>query len=305
MLSIIIPTFNQRERLAVTLENLAKQERIEHTTVYVVNDGSTDGTKQWLDELDYSWLVPIHQENRGRSAARNTGINHARSTYVLFLDDDMVVTPHFICAHLAAQQQKEAIYIGEIINIPNEHVDDLFHRKQTCLTFHELDPFEQEDFLVNLGRYFQKWNNEGNDISWTCMVAANVSFPITLFKQVNGFDERFKGWGVEDHELAFRFYQEGGTFQFLKQAKAYHLDHRKKINRTQILENVLYFYKKTGLHPEVKAYVDYVTGKISMNELYRQTMKREPAVHEEPLFFKPNKHLTDKESKGHFHATHH
>lgn len=67
MLSIIIPTFNQRERLAVTLENLAKQERIEHTTVYVVNDGSTDGTKQWLDELDYSWLVPIHQENRGEA----------------------------------------------------------------------------------------------------------------------------------------------------------------------------------------------------------------------------------------------
>ncbi|PAD68940.1 hypothetical protein CHH83_11275 [Bacillus sp. 7586-K] len=303
LLSIVIPTYNQRERLEETLGALAKQSCLRDTTVYVVNDGSTDGTRLFLEQLDYDWLKVIHQANRGRSAARNTGMQQARSKYVLFLDDDMVVLPRFIEHHLAAQQEQEGIYIGEILNISSDKVERFIAEKHAGADFATLANLQEEDLLVNLGRYFYEWSNKQAALSWVCMVAANVSFPISMFKQVNGFDERFKGWGVEDHELAFRFHQAGGKFRYLDEAKAFHLDHRKQINRPQLLENVLYFYKKSAFEREVKAYVDYVTGKISMSDLYRIVMKQEPTCTEQEIYFRPNAHLTKKESKEVVYAT--
>lgn len=305
MLSIVIPTYNQRHRLEEMLLALSQQKGLKETSVYVVNDGSTDGTKEFLDQLNYEWLFITHQPNMGRSTARNTGINQVRSKYVLLLDDDMVVTPDFIQKHVAAQQKKAGIYIGEIFNIPNEYVSIFRRKKLQGTTLDELKKLEQEDLLVNLGRYFNQWNKKETKISWVCMVAANVSFPTKLFDQVKGFDKNFKGWGVEDHELAFRFHTVGSSFYFLKEAEAFHLDHRKKINRTHLLENILYFYKKSMFDIEVKAYVDYVTGKLSMSDLYRKVMKCEPSYVKKEKFFRPNSHLINKENKEIDHAENH
>lgn len=294
MLSIVIPTYNQRERLLVTLLALSEQCANNDVSVILVNDGSTDGTKEALDHLDYNWLSIIHQSNMGRSMARNNGIKHVFSKYVLFLDDDMVVTSNFVKEHLAAQQKQEGIYIGEIYNIPPERIESFVKKQEEGTHSQELKDLERVDVLVNLGRYFYQCNELQSQVSWVCMVASNVSFPLELFKQVNGFDKHFKGWGVEDHELAFRFHQVGAMFYFLSNARAFHLDHRKPINRTQLLENVLYFYKKNAPNVEVKGYVDFVTSKISMATLYKIVMKSEPGIGIEKIFFRPNSHLLNK-----------
>ena len=64
--------------------------------IIVVDDGSTDDTKEVLEKLktDHPNLFVISQENKGNAGAKNTGINNAKSEWVAFLDADDVWLPN-------------------------------------------------------------------------------------------------------------------------------------------------------------------------------------------------------------------
>jgi glycosyltransferase involved in cell wall biosynthesis len=85
--SVIIPTYNRLPMLKEAVESVLAQD-FEDFELIVVDDGSTDGT---VDEITrYGGRVKLlqHKENRGVSAARNSGILHARGKYIGFLDSD-------------------------------------------------------------------------------------------------------------------------------------------------------------------------------------------------------------------------
>lgn len=89
LISIIVPAFNIENYIERCLKSLLEQtySKIE---VIVINDGSTDGTKEKIENyalLDERIIV-INTENRGVSHARNVGLNHARGTYIGFVDGD-------------------------------------------------------------------------------------------------------------------------------------------------------------------------------------------------------------------------
>ena len=91
-LSVVIPTYNRVERLTKVLSALAKQTvaRCEFEVI-VVSDGSTDGTDEYLENVDLPYrLVYSRQPNTGPSAARNHGTRLATGEIVLFIDDDVL-----------------------------------------------------------------------------------------------------------------------------------------------------------------------------------------------------------------------
>lgn len=89
ILSLIIPAY-QAERTIVRALNSATAWEGDDLEIIVVNDGSTDGTLCLLQDeaAKDSRIRIITQENKGRSAARNTGIAHAQAEWVMFLDSD-------------------------------------------------------------------------------------------------------------------------------------------------------------------------------------------------------------------------
>jgi GT2 family glycosyltransferase len=99
--SIVIPAFNVREYIDETLTSIWKQ-RYRDYAVIVVDDGSTDGLKQHLETQYGERLTVIRQENRGLSAARNTGIRAWQSPYVFFLDGDDLILPDHLEALVTA-----------------------------------------------------------------------------------------------------------------------------------------------------------------------------------------------------------
>lgn len=96
LVSTIIPTFNRQEQLALALDSVISQTVKLHEIV-VVDDGSTDGTQEMLQEFARLHpdvrLIVIRQKNRGPAAARNAGIKVATGELVAFLDDDDVWHP--------------------------------------------------------------------------------------------------------------------------------------------------------------------------------------------------------------------
>jgi glycosyltransferase involved in cell wall biosynthesis len=92
--SVIIPTYNRSHFIKDAVESVVKQTYY-NFEVIVVDDGSTDNTKELLAEYvnKLNNFKYIYQDNQGRSAARNLGISLAKGDYIAFLDSDDVWFP--------------------------------------------------------------------------------------------------------------------------------------------------------------------------------------------------------------------
>jgi len=93
--SVIVPCYNSSEWLIKCLDSIPKRDDVE---IIVVNDGSTDKTKELLlqyKEYSYDKLrIYSYKDNKGVSYARNIGIDNANGEYLLFVDSDDYIYGH-------------------------------------------------------------------------------------------------------------------------------------------------------------------------------------------------------------------
>lgn len=95
--SIIIPIYNVAPYLRECLDSVLSQT-IEDFEVLAVDDGSTDGSGQIIDEYAVrdQRITVLHKGNGGVSSARNAGIDLAKGEYLCFVDGDDIVSPTFL-----------------------------------------------------------------------------------------------------------------------------------------------------------------------------------------------------------------
>jgi glycosyltransferase involved in cell wall biosynthesis len=92
-LSVIMPVYNER----ATIEEILRRVRAVDIDkeIVVVDDCSTDGTREYLQSLPSSsdLRLVLHERNQGKGAAIRTGIREATGTYVVFQDADLEYDP--------------------------------------------------------------------------------------------------------------------------------------------------------------------------------------------------------------------
>ncbi|MGW0567714.1 bifunctional polysaccharide deacetylase/glycosyltransferase family 2 protein [Streptomyces tauricus] len=86
--SVIVPAYNEKECIANTLKSLAQSTH--PIEIIVVDDGSTDGTKEIAEALGMPNVRVIRQENAGKPAALNNGVRNASHDIVVMMDGDTV-----------------------------------------------------------------------------------------------------------------------------------------------------------------------------------------------------------------------
>lgn len=91
LVTIIIPTFNRAGMVGEAIDSVLTQDFLNFELI-VVDDGSTDGTREILN-LYREQIRVCHQPNRGVSAARNTGIRMAKGQWIALLDSDDLWLP--------------------------------------------------------------------------------------------------------------------------------------------------------------------------------------------------------------------
>ncbi len=92
LVSVIIPTFNRAYRLPTTLASVLAQTH-RNWELVLVDDGSTDNTREVVAAVGDERIRYFNQENKGQSAARNHGLDEARGEYIVFLDSDNEFEP--------------------------------------------------------------------------------------------------------------------------------------------------------------------------------------------------------------------
>lgn len=115
MISIVIPVYNQADKITKTLKSIEAQS-FKNFEVIIVNDGSSDDVENVFasfvksSNTSNSYLF-INQENKGAPAARNRGFREVNGNYVFFLDADAVLKPEALeSLYKALEREASAAY---------------------------------------------------------------------------------------------------------------------------------------------------------------------------------------------------
>ena len=119
-ITIAICTYNRADYLADTLRDLATQNRPELFTILVVDNNSDDDTEaicsRFRDEHPGIRFNYVKEQQQGLSYARNRAMQESMTDWVLFIDDDVIVPPHFagVAAAFVSEQDEPCCAGGRI-----------------------------------------------------------------------------------------------------------------------------------------------------------------------------------------------
>ena len=129
-LSVVIPAYNERETIA---EMINRVQRVNiPKEIIVVDDGSTDGTRERLEQIqgEHSNVIAILQpRNMGKGKALRTGFERARGDYVIVQDADLEYDPEDYYKLLGPLEhgQADAVYGSRFISTQEHRVLYFWH----------------------------------------------------------------------------------------------------------------------------------------------------------------------------------
>ena len=234
-ISIIVPCYNTKPWLDECLQSLVDQT-LQEIEIICVNDGSTDGTGEKLDEWQAQYpnkIKVIHQKNGGSAKSRNTGMKIAQGECIGFVDSDDLVS---ICMY-------EKLY--KVLADNNADVV-----KCDCLEF-----IEQENIIKKL------YNNQINILTnitkiFNTSIACSTLYKNKYLQRHNiQFAENIRF--AEDHAFAYEFAMHSPKLILLSDKLYYYRKQRK---------GQLTSYNGKNIYDIFKVF-EYLQNKIADNEL--------------------------------------
>ncbi|MGB3137589.1 MAG: glycosyltransferase [Nodosilinea sp.] len=202
-ISVVTPTYNRQPVLEKCLLALERQTcdpaLVDDYELVVVDDGSTDGTQEWLRQTtEFPHVRLFERHHEGAGMARNYGVKVARGDTIVFIDSDVILAPGALQAHARAlhdayqdQGHDRTFTAGRLVNTSN------FDQPTT-------EPAKVTDFS---NAFFD---------------TANVAIARRWLIDAGLFDPDFRLYGWEDLELGVRLKNLGISMIKVPEALGYH-----------------------------------------------------------------------------------
>ena len=273
--AIVLLTWNQREQTRRCLNSLV-EAGYELKRVVLWDNGSSDGTDELMFN-DFPEVVyhhhPINQGvASGRNAAALLAIRSLSPTHILFLDNDMVVTPKFLeslCEPFATQPRlAQALAKIRFYNDPER----LHSAGGQVVNFvlginHSIGYGE-----IDKGQY---------DVRKSCLPSGGATLvAVTVFLELDGFDSIFDPFGAEDLDFAYRARSADYHALYIPEAVVYH-DYRPKMGsgktgESYVAERVRHWMILLRRHASLSQQVGFCIGgaavgliKIALREMIK------------------------------------
>lgn len=232
--SIVIITYRRKKHVKNALEALNHLEgyKRDDYEVIVVDDGSDDGTYEFIKgtnrnyDLKYMYLERCVESCRSR--ARNYGWRAAVGEIVVFLDPDVIVRGDYLKeVDRYYALDKDLLVVGTRLmlpyeDIPCESVCDRSIFQKYAFSAKNLELLEVRHFAFDRLSY----NMSAFKYPWLMVFSCSMVVPFSWLERAGGFDTGFKGWGLEDNELAYRLFREGIKIVVNSRLEALHQFHR-------------------------------------------------------------------------------
>ncbi|HXU44563.1 MAG TPA: glycosyltransferase [Thermoanaerobaculia bacterium] len=240
----MIPTHNRMDVLPEVLAAVEAQVGAPELEVVVVDDGSSDGTAEFL--AGRSHKVPLRvlrQDNSGPAGARNAGVAAAVGGWVAFLGDDTVPAPGWLAAHARAHRRRAEAPRVAVLGYTGWH------------SRMRLNPFLR--YINEHGLQFgYALIEDPEDVPFNFFYTSNVSLPRELLL-AEPFDLRFPYAAWEDIEVAYRMTRRQGMRMVYEPAATVAHDHPTDLERFAARQEragycAVVFYR---LHPELGGFL--------------------------------------------------
>ncbi|MFB6089218.1 MAG: glycosyltransferase family 2 protein [Candidatus Aenigmatarchaeota archaeon] len=188
--SVVVPVYNAQDEIGRTIDALLDQDFNDSYEIIPVNDGSSDGTREILEEYseEHSKVKPVNQKNQGPAAARNHGAREAKGEYILFTDSDCVPVKSWISEMTSSLEKNGVVGVQGRYECLND--DSTLARFVQYEVEERYERMEEEESIDFIGSYSAGYDRE-------------------VFLEVSGFDEDFRKASGEDPELSYRLDKEG------------------------------------------------------------------------------------------------
>lgn len=240
-ISLVITTYNRPDALSRVLES-ALQQSLPPQEILIADDGSDAQTAAAIQAFTTRTAIPIRhiwQENQGFRAAqsRNRAIAAARSDYIVIIDGDLILHPHFLQDHQYAAKKGLLIQGSRVLLNPtlSHKILNTPIQAPFSLPFYAKGILKRHSALHS--PYFMRANLKQENQLLKNIKSCNMGFFRADALSVNGFNNDFVGWGREDSEFVARLYHQG-----IKRANlrfggiAYHLWHP-EADRASLTQN--------------------------------------------------------------------
>lgn len=232
LVSIIIPVFNNLKYTIQCLEAVAANTGYEPYEVVIVDNGSTDGTKEYLASLEGDVKVFTNDSNLGFAIACNQGAKAAEGDYLVFLNNDTFPLAGWLENLVkVVNERPDAAIVGSKLLYPDNTI------QHAGVTF---DIRGSKLFLAHIYRCFDKDHPAVNHMrEFNAVTAACMLVRKEVFFDLGMFDEGYTN-GYEDVDLCLKARERGSKIIYNPESVLYHHE--------SVSEGRFSFDKKNTLH---------------------------------------------------------